>query len=189
MGVDMIAVMSAKKTYPDEESERVRALLRELLERDFQGNQSQAARVLGLTQSMINLVINGQRNPGTEVLDALSEYTGRAGDNIRGRLPRYRDLPGWEEALPEAMKMFRRVPPAAFEAVGNLMGQAPPGELTPLVIGTLAQAWYSNAPDEARIAARAARADAEMAAEDAEAEREIAERLPHVPPLPPKRST
>lgn len=155
--------MAKTKKLPDpREVARVREILEGVIVERFGNNETATARALGVTQATVNYVRNKKREPGPELIDALSKITDRATDDIRGLRPRFRELPGWEEALPEAMRMFKQLPPAAFEAAGNLMGMAPPGEITPLVIGQIAQGWYASADDATRIAARRSRTEAAL---------------------------
>lgn len=170
----MIQVMAKRKGSDPQEVARVRGLLDEIVDGRFNGNETAAAKALDVTQATVNFVRNNKRAPGLDLLDGMAAVTGRAIDDIRGKRPRFCELPGWAEALPEAMRMFKQLPPAAFEAAGNLMGMAPPGEITPLVIGQIAQGWYASADDATRIAARRSRTEAaldvEMRASDNDSE-------------------
>jgi len=56
--------------------ESVRTVVREILVRDFEGNQSRMAQRLGISQSTISDILNphARRGPGPVLFDALARY-------------------------------------------------------------------------------------------------------------------
>lgn len=98
-----------------------------------------------------------------EKIDPLELLLGAAG---RSQAPRVREQSWWADVLTKAMELFPRTPRFAFEHIGALMGeQLPPAD--PVVIGTMASAWYQAASDTERSDALIAKAEREMAEEDA----------------------
>lgn len=63
----------------------VTAAVRELVERDFEGSQTAAAKALKVSQGHLSHVLrSGDRGPGLPFLIALREYTGRSIDSLLG---------------------------------------------------------------------------------------------------------
>ncbi len=153
------------------EAERVRAALGELLVTEK--TQTALAKRLGVSQQALSAVIRGTATGGYAIARAVAKAKGATDVDawLRGAAPgrsapRIRDRNGFDEALVVAMRVFRRVPPYAFEAVGNLMGDALPEVITPEFLGGLASTWAQNVNDEARSDAIVAQAEREMEEED-----------------------
>lgn len=70
------------------ENERLREILRELVDTRFKGNKSLAARELKVSQSFVSEVVRGTRGGGNKLLGAIADYTGRSLDDLAGRKPR-----------------------------------------------------------------------------------------------------
>jgi len=157
------------------ESERVRLALRELLV--VEGTQTALAKRLGVSQQALSAVIRGTATGGYALGRAVAQALGARNPDawLRGAAPsaaapRIRDRAGYEEALAIALTVFKRVPPSAFEAVGDLMGDKLPETITPEFLGGLATTWANNSSDNERAEAIVAQAELEMEAEDREAE-------------------
>lgn len=154
-----------------------RDLIKRLVPAYFR-TQTELQNKTGLSYSSINDWANGKSDPRLEQLDkiaqAIKEMTGEEieplelllGSSARMTAPRIREQPWWEKVLAEAMKLFPRTPLFAFEHIGALMGEKlPPAD--PVVIGQMANAWYQAASDEEKSEALIAKAEREMAEEDA----------------------
>lgn len=174
-------------------NERLKKMLEAILRSDFGEDQQRAADVLGVSQPMISLAINGKKPVGPKLKKGLATYTRQTLDELEGvnrpGSTRWRNLPGWEAAVAQARAMFPRVRPIAFDQLGNLMGEKPPN-VSPLTIGLLASTWDTTSTDEARVDAIATNARREMDEEDAAAtatikrRHEARERGEPLPPLP-----
>lgn len=174
-------------------NERLRTLLTTILRRDFGDDQQRAADVLGVSQSMISLAINGHKPVGWKLMKGIAAHTHQTLDELEGierpGSTRWRNLDGWAEAVADARKMFPKVSVLAFERLGNLMGERPPS-VSGLTIGLLASTWDSTSTDADRIAEIRTNALREMAEEDAaataaiRARHEARERGEPLPPLP-----
>lgn len=64
-----------------------RALVKNLVENDFAGNVSAAAKRLSISQSLLYEFLDGKRGAGMKLLDAVSAYTHQPIDVIIGRKP------------------------------------------------------------------------------------------------------
>ncbi|MDO9016649.1 MAG: hypothetical protein Q8S73_43115 [Deltaproteobacteria bacterium] len=174
-------------------NERLKRLLETILRTDFGEDQQRAAEVLGVSQPMISLAVNGHKPVGPKLKKGLATYTRQTLDELEGidrpGSTRWRNLPGWADAERKAREMFPKVSPLAFDRLGNLMGEQPPS-VSALTIGLLASTWDSTSTDEARIEAIATNARREMAEEDTAADlaikrrHEARERGEPLPPLP-----
>lgn len=58
------------------EKEAVREKLRALVQRDFHGNQTHAAKALGVTQAYVSDVLNAKRAGGMKLIRGMSRYSG-----------------------------------------------------------------------------------------------------------------
>jgi transcriptional regulator with XRE-family HTH domain len=76
--------MSEKSLGPDE-NERLRAILQKLLDERFDGNKSEAARKLKLSQSFVTEILAGRRGGGNKALRAIADFTGKSLDELSGR--------------------------------------------------------------------------------------------------------
>lgn len=73
--------MASAKSLPANEQERVRALLRAIVDQHG-GVVLHASKALGVSHSLVHEVLGGGRGAGTKLLRALSEHTGRSIDDI-----------------------------------------------------------------------------------------------------------
>lgn len=73
------------RALPREQNERLRALLREIITKDFDGGLTKAAEKLGVTHATVSDVLNGKRGVGQKLLNGLAEHTGRSLDDLLGR--------------------------------------------------------------------------------------------------------
>ena len=73
------------KSLSDGANSAARAFAKELVEREFGGNVSAAAKKLGLAQSLVSEFLQGIRGAGMKTLEALSHHTGASIDTIIGR--------------------------------------------------------------------------------------------------------
>lgn len=131
-----------------ERNAKAREFLRELVDGEFKGNVSAAARVLGLTYSGLYEVLNGRRGIGMTVLDALKAHTGKSIEAILGESPeedttvrhiRASDHPTWKAALEGAKQLAPEIPEWAWEATGKAFLPGISGRpLTPRVVYELA---------------------------------------------------
>lgn len=175
-------------------NERLRRLVEAICNDEFGTDQGRTAAALGVSQSMISLAIGRAKPVGRKLKLGLSRHTGKTLDEIEGierpGFTRWRDLPGWAEQEREARKLFRKVRPVAFSALGNLMGEKPPA-VSALAIGLLASTWDQVASDDERVVAIREQAEREMDAEDEaamegiRARHEARERGEDVPPPMP----
>lgn len=165
------------------EAERVREALRELLLTEK--TQTALAKRLHVSQQALSSILRGSATPGYALARTVAKAMGAVDSDawLRGAppgrvAPRIRDRNGYAEALATARKVFRRVPPAAFDAIGNLMGDALPEVITFELLGGLATAWANSAMDDERSEAIVAQAELEMEAEDRRHEAILAARAP-----------
>jgi transcriptional regulator with XRE-family HTH domain len=78
---------TGEKSLPHAQEERVREILRGIVDGDFKGNKSAAARGLKISQSYVTETLAGNRTGGTKLLTALANYTHRSIDDLLGRRP------------------------------------------------------------------------------------------------------
>lgn len=160
------------RTLLPHETERLRSALRQMLAKE--GSQSAVARSIKAKQQHISAVLSGKSSGGYALARAVAEaksirevdawLSGRA---LTAEAPRLKNVEGYDAALIEAKRMFRRVPDHAFHAVGELMGESLPEHVDAIFLGTIAEAWARSADDNERSSAILHTAEAEMAAEDA----------------------
>jgi transcriptional regulator with XRE-family HTH domain len=162
-----VELVTASKSLPIESNERLRALVRELLETRAAGNITAFARELKVTGPYLNEFLSGKRGAGAKLLTALADYTGRTLDDLAGRktviaLPPPPEgtalagnLPHWAEASAEA-RSRKVVPDEAIAVAAHVGGlTAPKGGVTPEFVIDLAQfvARYGLHREEVREAA------------------------------------
>lgn len=73
------------KSLAREENENLRRVLREIIERDFDGAASRAAGKIGVSVTMLHEFLHGTRGAGTKLIFGVSNYTGRGIDDLLGR--------------------------------------------------------------------------------------------------------
>lgn len=88
LGPTLVYVASAKQI-DRRYIEHVARELAKVVKEQFEGNQTRAAKRLGLSQAHLSHLIAGQtgRGPGLTVLIRLREYTGRSIDSLLGLPP------------------------------------------------------------------------------------------------------
>lgn len=171
----LFAVTQSTRSLQPHETERLRAALREMLAKS--GSQTALAQSIHAKQQHISAVLSGKSAGGYGLARAVAKAKG-IGDVdawLNGRspgtvAPKLKSVEGYESALAEAKRLFRRVPDHAFHAVGELMGESLPYRVDAIFLGTIAEAWARSADDNERSSAILETAEAEMAAEDAKRE-------------------
>lgn len=172
------------KSLEPERNERLRAIVSEIVRKDFGDNKTVAAAKFGISQLLLSEFIAGGRGVGPKLLEGIADHTGYSLDYLYGRtdhpwpattddrpLPLFKNLPGWKEADIEARKIFgRKIPDYAFTAAGNTMGLKPPELINAFTVAELARWWVDTASDQQISAALIDKAEREMADED---EREL----------------
>lgn len=68
-------------------NERLREILREIVDKDFRGNKTAAGKVIGISQAYVTEILAGRRGAGNKLLGKLATYTGRTLDDLSGRKP------------------------------------------------------------------------------------------------------
>jgi transcriptional regulator with XRE-family HTH domain len=125
-----------KKSLPDDQNDRVRALARQIVRQ--LGSTTEAARALGVSQPYLSQVLGGAHGAGVTLLDGLARYTGKSTDEIRsgivnssahatsrtmatwmGRVPAGA-LDGWEGAEEAARRACPEVPAWAWDEARTL---------------------------------------------------------------------
>lgn len=144
------------KALKHEQNERLRQIVRDLVDKDFAGNTTAASRALGVTQPLLSELLAGGRGAGPKLIQGLADYTGRSTDDLYGRpllpLPPggYQTLgqhPDFAKALEEAAaRPGRLVRRAQLEAVGTVALSKPPEHLTADFIVRMAEALATAEP-------------------------------------------
>lgn len=75
------------KALESKASDAARTFARGLVDRDFKGNVSNAAKAMGVAQPTLAEFLNRKRQLGVVLWLALAEYSGRSLDEIAGRKP------------------------------------------------------------------------------------------------------
>lgn len=155
-GPHSVRGMTSKSLRP-EQNERLRGIVRELIDRDFDGNGTAAAKAFGVAQGMISEFLSGGRGAGPKLIQGIADYTGRSIDDLYGRpvLPIAQgghELIGsradWPAARDAAIASNRRLAPADVERVGGVSLSQPPERLSPEFIVRLAEALLYAIPYE-----------------------------------------
>lgn len=95
------------------------SLLRAIIDRDFGGNGTAAARGLGLSQSHLNQIVNGTGSgPGLSTLIVLRAYTGLSIDQLLGLAPTTAQAQGPRPLDLDAVRALVRDEIAALEKTG-----------------------------------------------------------------------
>lgn len=155
---DTLASMGRKtKSLTVEQNEHAREALRSVVDGDFGGNQSKAARAIGVGQSLISEVLAG-KGVGPKLIQAIADYTGRSTDDLYGR-PARPGLPNitpgysllrhhrdWESARAEALQRARTVREPDIDRVGTVALSQPPEELTADFVIRMAEALLFAIP-------------------------------------------
>jgi hypothetical protein len=132
------------KSLEPDQNDALRALVRELIDRDFDGKVSVAAKAEPpISHSLLFEFLDGRRGAGVKLLNWISARTGRGIDELLGRTPPrstvsddgrpiYGNLPPY----PELERQARLRPGAAiyqeqdWQAARQFSGIMAPGELT-----------------------------------------------------------
>lgn len=155
-------------------------------------------RALGYSEGYSSRLVHSTRSPRAHTLAALAEVLqvhmawlasgqgpmddGRTvappiSSSTRAKVAK--DLPGWAEALGQAVMRWRRIPSSAWGAISLMSFENPPERITPDFIFQMAQAWLTSATDDELAAAEEADIRRVMAEEDAE----YASRMSPNPPM------
>lgn len=173
----MLVPMS--KGYSVEENERIRERARELLNKRYQGNRSELAAALHVSQPTLSNFLNGKSGAGTKLAKSIALHLGISHDAlVEGRAVtrdgsvRYGDLEGWAEASVDArLRAFKgRLPDAAYEGAAEFRGLTVPSVIDARTVYNHAKAWWEGLTEDEQGAKLHEQALAEMAQEDAEAE-------------------
>ena len=145
------------KSLPDEQNERLRGIVRELVAREFQGNASHAARAFGVTQSLVSEFLAGARGAGPKLLGGIATHTGRSIDELYGRrvvpvadtsraYQRLGDHPEFAAALEGAVEQSPMLARPQIEVTADVALSEPPEHITPAFLIRLAEALASARP-------------------------------------------
>jgi transcriptional regulator with XRE-family HTH domain len=139
-----------------EQNENLRRALKRLVDEEFEGIATRAAKALGVSQPLISGILDGSKGAGPKVIQAIADYTGRSIDDLYGRpalpLPTggYQVLgqhPDYPVALAEALaRPSRLLRPSQIEAVGGVALSKPPAHLTRDFILRMAEALAEAEP-------------------------------------------
>lgn len=74
------------KSLRDDQNERVRGIVRELVTKEFAGNMTAAARAFGVRQSLVSEFLSGARGAGPKLINGIPrvDRPSRAGARHRG---------------------------------------------------------------------------------------------------------
>jgi plasmid maintenance system antidote protein VapI len=98
----ILFVDSKRPASPSARAESLRALVRALVAKDFDGNQQAAATALGVTRATVNQLINGHKGPGQQIADGLVAYLRKSIDDLvaaNGDLEALRRAPAAQPAM------------------------------------------------------------------------------------------
>jgi hypothetical protein len=128
------------KSLDPERNKAARAFVRSLIDRDFGGLVTAAAKRWGLSHSIVYEFLNGTRGAGIKLLDAVSRYSGVSIEEIVGgappmphlrvvrehgaQAPMLFELPGYAEAEAAARKRVG-FPEWVFQRVRGVSGLEP----------------------------------------------------------------
>lgn len=140
-----------------ERNEKARAFLRAIIDGQFGGNVSAAARALGVTYSALHEVLNGRRGVGMRMLDAMKAFTGTSIVEIlgeseseaapEGRPSRTSDLVGWQVAERSARAFARETPEWVWLAARQCFISNVHGAVTPQFVLDLARLVQTHGQD------------------------------------------
>jgi transcriptional regulator with XRE-family HTH domain len=164
------------KALEPEQNEALRTLVRKIIDDDFAGKVSVAAKSLGVSHSLIFEFLDGRRGLGMKALEGLANYTGRSIDGLLGRAspeadedddePLNMNLRGWRENEPEARRRTG-MPDWAFQRARRRRGLVAPSEGASVqyIIDEVAQVAKYTPIDE-QVDAVKKQLDRELAAQD-----------------------
>jgi transcriptional regulator with XRE-family HTH domain len=136
-------------------NERLREVVRALVEQDFDGNRAGAARRLGVSQSYVQEFLAGTRGAGRKLLEGLADYTGRSIDDLMGRRTKKPGAatlgqhPDWPAKEAEARKRYgRAIEGRYFDKAARTSGTELPEVLTVEFVRRMAEAWQQAELDQ-----------------------------------------
>lgn len=148
--------MSTKSLRP-EQNDYIRGVLQAVVDEDFGGVATAAAKALGIPQSQASDFLAGKTGAGQKVVFALADYTGRSLDELYGR-PRLPSGEGghellgaradWAQVREEAVTKARTVQAADIDRVADVGLSHPPEKLTPDFVIRMAEALLYAVPYE-----------------------------------------
>ena len=151
-----MTVKTGGKSLSHEQNEHLRGILKKLVDEEFGGVDTRAAKALGVSQPLVSVFLNGGGGAGPKLIQAIADYTGRSIDDLYGRpvlpLPTggYQVLgqhPDYPIALAEALaRPSRLLRPSQIEAVGGVALSKPPAHLTRDFILRMAEALAEAEP-------------------------------------------
>jgi hypothetical protein len=121
------ARVAKSKALPPEWTNAARAFVTKIVERDFAGNVTHAAKAFGISQAMLYDFLEGNRGAGINLLAGVSLQSGASFETILGRTMAapLNQHPDWEQAREAGLRMHPEIPAHYFDAVGR---GAAPGE-------------------------------------------------------------
>lgn len=145
------------KSLRDDQNDRVREIVRELVAKEFAGNATAAARAFGVRQSLVSEFLSGARGAGPKLINGIAEHTGRSIDDLYGRrvvrvgeghraMQRLGDRPDFQPALEEAVERSRTADRAQLEGTAEVAFTFPPETLTADYLIRLAETMASAKP-------------------------------------------
>lgn len=145
------------KSLRDEQNERLRGIVRELVAKDFQGHATNAAKAFGVTQSLVSEFLGGGRGAGPKLVNGIASYTGRSIDDLYGRrvvpvtdtsraYQRLGDHPEFPVALELAVEQSPLLDRPQLEVTADVALSEPPEHITPSFLIRLAEALASAKP-------------------------------------------
>lgn len=168
------------KSLDPELNEAARRFVDAVVKKRFGGNKKLAAAAFGISGSVLGEFLGGTRGAGMKLLGGVARFTGQPIDAIvSNRLTvvredggtRWREMPAWKIATQRARETYRgRLPDVAFDHGGDFFGSAPPTVIDERTVYNAAKLWWESRNEEEQSDALAAQAQAEMDAEDREAE-------------------
>lgn len=168
------------KSLDPELNEAARAYVRRVVAEKFAGNKRNAAAAFGISGSILGEFLSGTRGAGMKLLGGVAAYTGHSLDRIVGRTltlvtddgrSAWRNLAAWQQATVEARRDYgKRLPSVAFDHAGDFYGAAPPSVIDARTVYNAAKLWWESRDEDEQARAIALQAQAEMDAEDVEAE-------------------
>jgi transcriptional regulator with XRE-family HTH domain len=104
----MLAVVS-NKTIGEERNSAVRAVVRGLIEKSFEGDQAAAAKAFGVSPSLVSEFLSGKRGAGMKLLDGIAAYTGRPIDEIVRHRPAEEIRVEYDERYPNRARAIEKM--------------------------------------------------------------------------------
>lgn len=162
------------KALTPEQNDVLRAIVRDVIDRQFGGVVSVAAQATPkISHSLLFEFLDGRRGAGMKLLEWISARTDRGMDDLLGRSgrpsagggssrPVARNITGWKHSATIVAKTKKWIPHEAIEAVGETAFLLAPERITPQFIIEHAQAWMNTIGEEKIAQLDAARVEAEI---------------------------